>query len=94
MVQAVTTRDLRKNFKKYADDVSDYNETLIVARPENRNVVVISEKEYNSWQETNYLLRDKANRDALSKSIAQLDNKSKQKLLTPEEFEKMTKEND
>lgn len=89
MVQAVTTKEFRKSFKKYADDVADYNETVIVARPEQKNVVMISEKEYNSWQETNYLLRTKANSEALARSISQLGDSAKNHLLTPEEFERM-----
>lgn len=84
MIEAVTTRDFRKNFKKYADSVAELGETYIVARPENKNVVLISEREYNSWQETNYLLRSKTNRDALSHSINQLGKH--ERLLTPEEF--------
>lgn len=90
MIQAVTTRDLRKNFKKYADEVSDYGETVIVTRPENKNVVVISESEYNSWQETNYLLNNPTNRKALTHSLSQLGNKETEHLLTPEEFEKLS----
>lgn len=77
MIEAVTTRELRKNFKKYADDkyaddIVEYGDTVLVARPENKNVVMISEKEYNSWQETNYLLKSEANRAALKHSIEQL----------------------
>ena len=48
VIEAVTTRELRKNFKKYADDIVEYGDTVLVARPENKNVVMISEKEYNS----------------------------------------------
>ena len=66
MIQVVTIKDFRKSFEKYADDVANYNETIIVARPEQKNVVVISEKEYNSWQETNYLLQSKANNNTLA----------------------------
>ncbi|WP_434737755.1 hypothetical protein [Limosilactobacillus vaginalis] len=29
----------------------------MVVRPHQKNVVMISEKEYNSWQETNYLFK-------------------------------------
>lgn len=94
MVQAVTTKDFRKSFKKYADDVANYNETVIVARPQQKNVVMISEKEYNSWQETNYLLQTKANSEALAHSISQLDDPSKNHFLTPEEFERMANDND
>jgi antitoxin YefM len=92
MIEAVTTRDLRKHFKEYADNVAKYGETVLVARPEKKNVVLISEKEYNSWQETNYLLGNKANQDALAHSINQLGKE--QHLLTPEEFAEMAKEND
>ena len=68
-IKATTTRDLRKNFKKFADDVSDYGDVVLVTRPEKKNVVLLSEKEYNSWQETNYLLSTKANREALAKGM-------------------------
>ena len=94
MVQAVTTKDFRRLFKKYADDVANYNEAIIVACPEQKNVVVISEKEYNSWQETNYLLKSKANQEALAHSINQLDDSTKHHFLTPEEFERMAAAND
>ena len=93
MVQAVTTKDFRRLFKKYADDVANYNEAIIVARPEQKNVV-ISAKEYNSWQETNYLLKSKANQEALAHSINQLDDSTKHHFLTPEEFERMAAAND
>ena len=93
MVQAVTTKDFRRLFKKYADDVANYNEAIIVARPEQKNFV-ISEKEYNSWQETNYLLKSKANQEALAHSINQLDDSTKHHFLTPEEFERMAAAND
>lgn len=94
MIQAVTTKDFRKSFKKYADDVAEYGEAIIVARPEKKNVVMISEKEYNSWQETNYLLGSKANQKALSHSINQLGDPEKNHLLTPEEFERIANTND
>ncbi|MEO5289134.1 type II toxin-antitoxin system Phd/YefM family antitoxin [Limosilactobacillus allomucosae] len=48
---------------------------------------MISKKEYNSWQETNYLLKSKANRDALKHSIEQLGRQ--EHFLTPEEFESL-----
>lgn len=90
LVKATTTRDLRQHFKKYADGVSEYGETLLVTRPNHKNVVMISEDEFNSWQETNYLLSTKANREALQKGIN--DNKV-EKTLTPKEWDKMVKDN-
>ena len=87
MIQVVTIKDFRKSFEKYADDVANYNETIIVARPEQKNVVVISEKEYNSWQETNYLLQSKANNNTLAHSTNQLSDSTKYHFLTPKEFD-------
>lgn len=91
-IKAVTARDLRSNFKEIADDINDYDETVIVARPKNKNIVLISQKEYDSLQETAYLLATKANRNSLEKAKASFESKdSRNKLLTPEEFEELTK---
>lgn len=89
-LKVVTARDLRNNFNKIAEDISEYDDTVVVARPKNKNVVIISEKQYNSWMETNYLLSSEANRAALQKSIKEL-KAGKSKLLTPEEFNHYSK---
>ena len=90
-IRAVTARDLRNNFKKIADDINDYDTTVIVARPKDKNVVIISQKEYDSWQETSYLLGTKANRDALAEATQSFENQDQRnKVLTPEEFEALT----
>ena len=62
--------DLRANIKKYFD-LAFNGETIIVSRKENKNVVVISEAEYNELQ--------KAKRNAeyfamLDESIEQLEH--------------------
>ncbi|QNQ82271.1 type II toxin-antitoxin system Phd/YefM family antitoxin [Lactobacillus sp. PV037] len=82
-IKATTTSELRKNFKKLADDVSNYNDVIFITRPENKNVVLLSEKEYSSWQETNYLLSTSENRKALQKAIT---DKHSSKKLTPQEW--------
>lgn len=41
--------DLRDNFKSFCDKFFG-GETLIISRPKNENVVMISEKEYNQLQ--------------------------------------------
>ena len=51
----------------------------------NKKHGMVYSKEYNSWQETNYLLQNKANRYALAHSISQLGDH--EHLLTPEQFE-------
>lgn len=59
--------DLRANIKKYFD-LAFSGETIIVSRKENKNVVVISEKEYNELQ--------KAKRNA--EYLAKLDRSAEQ----------------
>jgi antitoxin YefM len=46
---AVKSMDVRDNFKSFCDRVFN-GETLIVSRPKNENVVMMSESEYNDLQ--------------------------------------------
>lgn len=43
---AVKSMDLRTNFKKWCNRVIS-GETVIVSRPKNENIVMLSEKHYN-----------------------------------------------
>jgi len=47
--------DLRNNLKSYLDGVVNNCEPLVIHRPENTSVVVISLEEYNAIKETEYL---------------------------------------
>lgn len=90
-VIATSSNEFRKNFKKYTDYVVDYQDAVIVTRPKNRNVVVISEDEYNSLRETAYLLQNKENREFLRESINQL-KEGDVKALTPDDWDNLKKE--
>lgn len=57
---AVKSMDIRDNFKNWCDKVSN-GETLVVSRPKNDNVVIISESVYNE------LLKAKRNYEYLAK---------------------------
>ncbi|MFZ5628855.1 MAG: type II toxin-antitoxin system Phd/YefM family antitoxin [Spirochaetota bacterium] len=70
-MEAVSYSDLRKNLKKYMDDVYSGHYPLIITRKNDENVVMLSLDEFNALQETNYLLATKANEKHLKKSIAQ-----------------------
>lgn len=70
---ATNSTNLRDNQKEYFDRVVQDYETLIVTRRDDENVVVISQAEWESLQETLYLLGNKANRDHLERSMAQLE---------------------
>ena len=84
---ATKQMDLRANIKKYFD-LAFNGETIIVSRKENKNVVVISEQEYNELQ------RAKRNAEYLAKldkSFSQL-KKGEVVKLSMEELEHMADE--
>ena len=56
---AVKSMDVRENFKTLCDRVF-HGETLIVSRPKNENVVIMSETEYNE------IMKAKRNADYLA----------------------------
>lgn len=66
---AVRSMDVRENFKAFCDKVFQ-GETLIISRPKNENVVMLSETEYNE------MLKAKRNAEYLAmldKSIAEAE---------------------
>lgn len=71
-MKTITMAELRKSMKTHLDYVSKDSGTLIIPRKSGLNsVVMISEDEYNSIQETLYLMSSKANRKRLEESIQQ-----------------------
>ena len=60
---AVNYTNLRENMKAYMDKVTEDYETVIVTRKDNRNVVILSEENYNNLMENAYLMGNKANFD-------------------------------
>ena len=71
-MQVTTVSDFRENIKQFMDATWDDSDYIVVARPKGKNVVVVSEEEFNSWKETIYLLSSPANAarlEAAEKSI-------------------------
>ena len=81
---AIKTIDLRNNFKKVSDIINS-GEKVLISRPHNENLVVLSEKEYNelekAYRNNEYLAK-------LDKSIQQLAE-GKVVVKTIEELEAM-----
>lgn len=72
-MKVASVSDFRKSLKNYIDAVDQDQEPLIVTRTDSVSVVVVPLNEYNSLTETEYLLRNPANRRHLEESIAQLE---------------------
>lgn len=71
---AVNYTNVRENLKAYCDKVNDDDETVIITRKDNRNVVLISQDEYNNMLENIKILKDPKYFIKLYKSIKQLEN--------------------
>ena len=64
---AIKTADLRQDFKKIADRITQ-GEKVLISRPKNENLVILTEAEYNELDK----LRSKTARTELMKSIKAL----------------------
>lgn len=75
-MDVVNYTDFRKHLKRNLDNVSDNDEVVVVSRSQNKNVVVLSLKEYNSLNETIHLLSSDKNRQRLSEAIKEMESGS------------------
>ncbi len=73
-MRVANVSDLRKNLKSYIDHIADTSDTLIV-NGNGKTVVMISLEDYNSLDETAYLLSNKSNAKRLKESISSLEGK-------------------
>jgi len=67
-----TLSAFRKDVKRYFDNVTDKNETLIINRGKDTGIVVISLEEYNSYNPTQHELSSKVNESRLDSAIKKL----------------------
>ena len=70
----VSYTTLRQNLARYLDEVVDSCVPIVVTRQAGKgNVVILSEEEFEGWQETVHLLRSPANAHRLLRSVRSAD---------------------
>lgn len=77
----------RAHYAATLDSVIDDQEEVVITRPGGEDVVMIPLREYESMRETLYLLSSPANREMLTRSIADLNQGAGEarELLDPDE---------
>lgn len=72
-MKTVNYSELRQNLKSNLDMVSEDSDILIVHRSKGKSVVMMSLDNFNSFQETQYLLSTKNNRERLINAAADVE---------------------
>jgi antitoxin YefM len=74
-VAHVSYTELRQNLARYMDQAVDDRIPIVVTRQGGKgNVVILSEEEFEGWQETVHLLSNPANAKRLLESIREADS--------------------
>ena len=73
-MNTTTLSSAKKNLEILIKQVEDDAEPTLIFVDENQKAVLISEREFNSWQETVYLLSNPANAEHLRKSLAEAES--------------------
>ncbi|MGA3115309.1 MAG: type II toxin-antitoxin system prevent-host-death family antitoxin [Syntrophobacteraceae bacterium] len=73
-MNALTYSQARSDLAKTMDKVCDDHTPIIITRKNQRSVVMISLEDYESLEETAYLLRSPRNARRLLASIAELES--------------------
>ena len=68
-MNAATYTDVRKNLKQFFDKAYKEHDPVIVTRKNNENVIILSLDDYNSLNETHYLLSNEYNAHRLITSL-------------------------
>jgi antitoxin YefM len=69
---AITYTEAGNNLGATMDRVVDDHQPVVIARANGKNAVLISQEDFDAWQETAYLLRSSANAADLRQALAEL----------------------
>lgn len=68
-MEVITYTNLRKNLAKVLDKVNEDRSPVLITRQNGEPAVMISLKDFNSYEETSYLLGSPKNAERLRKSL-------------------------
>ena len=74
----MTSNQAKQQLDELIDRVIFDAEPIILCNEQGKQAVLISLNEFNSWQETLYLLSNPANAEHLRRSIAQVNSEKNQ----------------
>jgi antitoxin YefM len=72
-MNTTTISSAKLNLEDLIRQVESDAEPILIMLDEDQKAVLMSEREFNSWQETIYLLSNPANAEHLRKSLAEAD---------------------
>jgi len=72
-MNTTTVSSAKQNLENLIQQVENDAEPILIMLDEDRKAVLMSEREFNSWQETVYLLSNPANAEHLRKSLGEAD---------------------
>lgn len=93
-MEITTFSEMRANMKAYFDKACDNHEPVYVKRKDGRDVVILSKEDYESMDETAYLMASPANAKHLTDAIARLESSNPEDRVvfdTIEDFEDYVK---
>jgi antitoxin YefM len=70
-MNATTVKEAKKHLDRLIEQVNADAEPTIIYRDQGQKAVLLSLEEFNSWQETLYLLSNPVNAEHLRQSIAE-----------------------
>jgi antitoxin YefM len=68
-MEVTTLSDFRQNMKAYFEKIFAMHKPLYIKRPQGNDMVVLSKTDYESLQETVYLLKSPKNAERLLKAV-------------------------
>ncbi|MGX7001247.1 type II toxin-antitoxin system Phd/YefM family antitoxin [Caballeronia sp. KNU42] len=70
-MKSFTLKELRSSLKKILNEVGNSHAPTLITRRNGKRIVMISERDYNSMQETLHLLGSAKNAQRLRESVAE-----------------------